>query len=506
MPIKYYLSNSAIDRGLDSENNFRYSFGYLWHPSNTGPVWSLITQDHQIFGAGFQVIDFVDINGDPTNATMLIPQGFECPDGHIMLGEIAITMPNTSETAGSYADGSGVDIPTKNYVFEVQGSADFYDSKEQFEDDVNKFFQSGVSFYDGSFTCQEIENISGISSYNYFEEKYEDFSSAPSTSERTLPNAYLNYLYYLSNVDREASGKTPKDPPDLYEHSTLFNNIDSQLVAFRSGEFIPEDPLLPTVEVPLTLQDYYFEFASVFEDVSSVDVDKINKKNEKIVFTNIAHKNNWTYHIEDIPSNKWRYPFHSGVVFNRHNETEWTQYVDESTSSGWKDWGYLGPQVGRGLETSFISFFLSEAARSPSAYGLGSGYLTSHDFDIYYESEIYYDINVAVPHMTALLWAVNPEKYSDLDDNVVTEVPSYFSSTDKQIYLNYPGGRIQNLYSLCPEDEELFVINQDDGGSLDVLSYDSFLDDIFDLQKDKMRGFVEMFQDGDTAYTETIGV
>ena len=114
-----------------------------------------------------------------------------------------ITMFDATEYEGSIIDVGGVTHPLKSYKFEVIANAgtmaNEYATPGEFEDDIKAFFQEGVAHYDGTFACHEPVYLKGISNYNFFQEEYEAFSMNPDVSERSLPNAYFNYLYYLGN-------------------------------------------------------------------------------------------------------------------------------------------------------------------------------------------------------------------------------------------------------------------------------------------------------------------
>ena len=96
----------------------------------------------------------------------------------------------------------------------------------------------------------------------------------PDVSERSLPNAYFNHLYYIGNVSQSIE-EDRRDYPDLYEHLSLFNNIDTSLsLQYVSLESLAADPMLDT-----TLTNYYRDFANAFDNVNVDNINKINKKN-----------------------------------------------------------------------------------------------------------------------------------------------------------------------------------------------------------------------------------
>ena len=264
---------------------------------------------------------------------------------------------------------------------------------------------------------------------------------------------------------------------------------------------MPED----SADLDVTLKKYYSDFAKAFDDISVDRVNKINKKNEKLAFDNHSNKDSWIYNSEIVPQNSWRHPFYGGVEFNRAVPED---YVGSDTVVAGNS--YAGSVASRKLDFSFVSWVLSDASTQPPAYNLSvplEHFNPYTDlFEVYRESDASNE-TISLGHKHAALWADDPDKYSDLASGY--PVPNFFSSEDIQCYDVYNpvdiGIRLQNFYSLCPEAEELYTLNQEAGGYLRDGTPDNFLDDIYTVEYDKTRGFKELFQDGELAYTETLG-
>ena len=192
---KYYFHKESISEpeGFSSFSSFRKYMGYLWDSLSS------------LYGVGY-LGDFINLTGDPTGWSPIIPAGWVGSNGYVSSGEFLISMSDTTEYEGSIIDAAGISHPLKSYKFDVWGNAgtavNNYTTVEDFQADVEAFFQHGVAHYDGTFVCLEPDRIKGLSNYNFFQEEYEDFSSNLDVSERSLPNAYLNYLYYLGSVDK----------------------------------------------------------------------------------------------------------------------------------------------------------------------------------------------------------------------------------------------------------------------------------------------------------------
>ena len=490
---KYYFHKESISEpeGFSTFSNFRKYMGYLWDS---------LTSLYRTEALG----DFMDFNGDSNLWGTTVPVNWEGSDGYVSSGEMFITMFDTTEYEGSITDAGGVTHPLKSYKFEVFGNAgttaETYATPREFEDDIKAFFQEGVAHYDGTFACHEPTYIKGISNYNFFQEEYEAFAMNPDVSERSLPNAYFNHLYYIGNVSQTIE-EDRRDYPDLYEHVSLFNNIDTSLsLQYVSLESLAADPMLDT-----TLTNYYRDFANAFDDVNVDNINKINKKNEKILFPFKMYKDDFTYNSEIVNLELFRHPFYGGLEFNRALPEDYFGDTDSVVVGG----SYAASVTGRSLDFCFASWTLSEASESPPGYNLSnpSEHFNQYTdlFEVYRESDASSE-TISLGHKHAALWADDPDQYSDPASGVT--VPSFFSSVDKQCYFPYnpPDSTkpLLNFYSVCPESEDLFMQNVENGGFREV-SGDSFLDDLYTIEHDKARGFKELFQDGELAYTETLG-
>ena len=482
---KYYFHKHSINNpeGVSTFSNFRKSMGYLWDSST-----ALYRTD--------SLGNFIAFDGTADRFALVVPAGYAGSDGYVSSGEFVVRMEDTTEYEGSYVDDGGILRPIKSHKFLITADATQYASQEDFEAEMRAYFQESESYYDGTFACFEPESIKGLSSYNYFQEEYEDFSLGLSVNERSLPNAYFNYLYYVTNVDKPIIDDRI-DYPDLFEHATLFDLVDP-----KGLEYLPED----SADLDVTLKTYYNDFANSFEDISVDKINKINKKNEKLVFDNKAYKDSWAYNFEMVPQNSWRHPFYGGVSFNRDFPED---YAGEGGTVAAGS-SYAASLASRNLTFAFSSWVLSEASTRPVLYNLSSPeahYTSFNDlFEVYRVSDASNE-TISFGHRNSILWAEDPELYSDPESGVT--VPSFFSSEDTQGYHVYKptatGVPLQNFYSVCPEDEELYIQNQLDGGYLREGNYNNFIDDIYSIEEGKTRGFSALFQQGELAYTETLG-
>ena len=482
---KYYFHKHSISNpeGVSTFSNFRKTMGYLWDSSTS------------LYGAD-SLGYFLEYDGTIARFNLRVPAGYAGSDGYVSSGEFVVIIEDPVEYEGSYVDNGGIPRPTKTQKFSVTADASQYATVEEFEQDIKSYFQESESFYDGTFVCYEPDEIGGLSSYNYFQEEYEDFSSNINLSERSLPNAYFNYLYYLTNVDKPLPDDR-QDYPDLFEHSTLFNNVDPE-----SLRYLPED----SADLDVTLKTYYKDFANSFDDISSDRVDKINKKNEKLSFHNKVYKDSWSYGLDPVSKNSWRHPFYGGVFFNRLIPEDYVGEEAGVTAGS----SYAASLAARKLDFAFSSWALSEASTRPVLYGLPAPeahYTAFSDlFEVYRTSDASND-TISLGHRHSMLWADDPTQYSDAASGI--RPPSFYSSKDIQCYQEYlpPGTGIalQNFYSVCPEDEELYIQSQLDGGYLRDSNFDSFIDDIYTIEADRSRGFQDLFQYGELAYTETLG-